>query len=346
MTSTARSSATRGVIAMGEQTTFSHHRSGWGPALDALRAEHDDRGVAFYGFLDGIFNPGLNPRYAQMVPIGHPWTGFFHNPPTMPPWFPDEPRLTKLLKRDDVLRSMENCVGLFTLSEHLAEFLRGELKLPTSALIFPTEIPDHIFSFEAFLANPRKRVVSVGWWLRRAMSIFYLPLDAQTPYRKARLNFGGPLDDTSRGLARLEFVHDWRHRKLDDRFKSNTEELPYLPHREFDRLLAENIVYLDLYDSSANNAVVECIARATPLLVNKIAPVVEYLGADYPLYFETLEEAAAKALDFDMVRRAHEHLLTCPARARLSQQAFLDDFRSSEVYGHLRAATSIATQSS
>jgi hypothetical protein len=209
--------------------------------------------------------------------------------------------------------------------------------MPVSTLMHPTEIPEGQFSYEAFVANRSKRIVAVGWWLRRIMSIFYLPLDERSPYRKVRLLNSIPaVNTTIRAASRLEFVHDWRGRKLDDRFRDNTHDLAYLPHGEYDAILSQNLVYLDLYDASANNAVVECIARATPLLVNRLPAVVEYLGEGYPFYFASLEEAAAKALDFDLVRRTHEYLLHCPMRARLSQETFLADFRASEVYGRLR----------
>ena len=331
--------ASEGLINIGAQTSFAHHRSGWGFALEALQAENSPRGIAFYGFLDFTFSTALNPDYRTMLPLQQPWTGFFHNPQDMPFWHPSEHRLSDVLARDKFRQSLPHCLGLFTLSEHLAAYLRAALKLPVSALFHPTEIPPVTFSYEAFLANREKRIVTVGWWLRRAMSIFYLPLDARSPYRKARLQTGNALIETThRAISRLEFVNEWRNRKLDQRFRDNTEELAYLPNDAFDRLLSENLVYLDFYAASANNAVVECIARGTPLLVNPLPAVVEYLGPDYPFYFNSLEEAAAKALDFDLVRRTHAYLMSCPVRVRLSQQAFLSDFRASEVYRHLEAA--------
>jgi hypothetical protein len=45
-----------------------------------------------------------------------------------------------------------------------------------------------------------------------------------------------------------------------------------------------------LFGASANNVVVECIARSAPLLVNRLEPVVEYLGQDYPLWYDHLSE--------------------------------------------------------
>lgn len=122
---------------------------------------------------------------------------------------------------------------------------------------------------------------------------------------------------------------------LESRYRENTEIKDYLSNEEYDSLLTQNIGFLDLYDASANNAVVECLARATPLLINPIPPVVEYLGKDYPFYFETLAQAAGKALDFDLVRQAHEYLLNCPTRSRLSGDCFLEAVVNSEVYQQL-----------
>ena len=60
---------------------------------------------------------------------------------------------------------------------------------------------------------------------------------------------------------------------------------------EYDDLLTNNIVFVDLFDASANNTVLECIVRRTPIIINNIGAVSEYLGKDYPLYFENLEES-------------------------------------------------------
>ena len=58
-----------------------------------------------------------------------------------------------------------------------------------TALVHPTESPTLRFDLERFLANPDKRIVQVGWWLRRLASIHRLPLDADNRlgYRKLRL---------------------------------------------------------------------------------------------------------------------------------------------------------------
>ena len=326
----------RGTIRIGDQQVFGHHRSGWATAIDALRPEHSDGGVLFDGFLDRTFSREMNPRYQQDLPIARAWTGFFHNPYSLPEWFPDGPRIERVLASEQFQQSLPHCLGLFTLSNDLAEFLRARVGVAVSALVHPTEIPPAQFDFESFLANADKKIISIGWWLRRTLSIRYLPLDTTSPYRKVRLKLGDALlDNTQKGLSRLEFVHEWRNRKLDSRYRDNTTENSYLPPSEYDDWLTCNIVFLDLLSAGANNAVIECIARGTPLLVNPLPSVVEYLGADYPLYFRSLEEAADKACQFDLVLKAHRHLMVNPIRPQLAPDAFLRGFRQSTVYQRL-----------
>ena len=77
--------------------------------------------------------------------------------------------------------------------------------------------------------------------------------------------------------------------------------------KEYDELLEKNIVFVDLIDASANNAILECIVRNTPIIVNKLEAVVEYLGEDYPLYFENLSDIPS-LLEKDKIVEAHQYL--------------------------------------
>ena len=118
-------------------------------------------------------------------------------------------------------------------------------------------------------------------------------------------------------------------------YEENTFDMDRLSDEKYDQLLTQNIVFLDLYNSSANNAVIECIARATPVLVNKLPSTLEYLGEDYPFFFDSLDEAAAKAEDFDLVKATHEYLLSWEVRDKLSAEYFRRAFEESEIYQSL-----------
>ena len=85
------------------------------------------------------------------------------------------------------------------------------------------------------------------------------------------------------------------------------EQCRVTPER-YDALLSENVVAIELFDASANNIVIECIARNTPILVNRHPAVVEYLGQGYPLYFSDPAQVP-DMLAADRVFEAHEYLV-------------------------------------
>lgn len=341
-----------GKICLFRQKRFSSHRGGWGYALDGLRPLHHRRGVLFDGFVENNFawrypheglrapevlawlrQAGLFEREASseeqgLVPYRSPWVGFFHNPPAMPPGFHDHATPQAILSRRIWKESVPHCQGLFALSEYLANWLRHETGLPVQTLTLPAEIPATLFDPERFMSNRQPKIIQVGWWLRRLTSIYRLPVRTHyekiwlvtTPWPQARSHFLRLMEQEG---GRPDCPH--------------TREETQLPDEEYDRWLSENLVLIHLYDTSANCALVECLARTTPMLINPHPAVVEYLGPDYPLYFETLDEAAEKAMDFELVIRAHENLRDNPLRKKLSADSFRIALQESEIYRRLRA---------
>ena len=47
---------------------------------------------------------------------------------------------------------------------------------------------------------------------------------------------------------------------------------------------------MDFIDASANNAIVECISANIPFFTKRLPAIEEYLGKDYPMYFNNLSE--------------------------------------------------------
>jgi hypothetical protein len=346
-----------GKIDLGNQIVYPIHRSGWNFAIESLKPLHNPQGVLFDGSLENKFyrhysytkqSSPLNLNKIQadvalqnvansaekrIIPYRQPWVGFLHNPPSMPIWFDYLMSPQKLFEQEVWQASLPHCVGLFSMSDYHAHWLRAQTGKPVSVLTHPTEIPDRQFDFDRFLANPHKKVVQIGWWLRKLHSIYQLPLAANNPlgYQKVRLGF--LLDASNAALTQLMKLEAKIYRfKLEEAYIANTTVMEYLPNCEYDELLAMNIGFVDLYDASANNAIIECIARATPLLVNPLPAVKEYLGKDYPMYFNTLAEAAAKALDTDLILETHQYLKSCKTRQKLSAEFFLDSFCKSDVY--------------
>jgi hypothetical protein len=336
-----------------------HHRSGWRPAMEAIYPLHHPKGIRFESFLDEIFavehpRPGIRsgpellaalqrPRWSdritseerRVVPIREPWVGFLHNPYGMPPWFyadhAPEFVFTKSIWRD----SLPSCVGLFTLSEHMAQWMRTATGKPVSVAYLPSEIPEITFDFEAFLANPEKRVIQIGWWLRRQTAIDHLPLPADNAHGYGKLRLVPGFASNAREQIEAMRTGEFERHGMPPAGAGSVEAVTHVSNDEYDRLLSRNIAFVHLEAANANNAVVECLARGTPLLVNRLPAVEEYLGRDYPLYYENLQDAADQAMDLGRLRAAHDYLLTCDHRDKLDPEVFRRSIEESEVYRQL-----------
>ncbi len=346
-----------GKINLGTQKMFDHHRSGWDLAIQALSPLHSPQGILFDSVLehqfayennrmgkrsprilakmqsDGVFQILATLEEKDVLPYHTPWVGFLHHPPLMPNWFMHYQSPQKIWAKEIWQASLSHCIGLFTLTHYFAEWLRTKTDIPISVLTLPTEIPDKQFDFDRFLANPQKKIVQSGWWLRKLHSIYQLPLAQDNPLRYEKVRTGFLFDSSESLLTQLMKLEAKVYKiELDEAYRANTNILQHLPNHEYDDFLSKNIAFLDLYDSSSNNAIVECIARATPLLINPLPGVKEYLGEDYPMYFHTLQEAAEKALDTSLILETHQYLKSCETRKKLSADYFLQSFCSSEVY--------------
>jgi hypothetical protein len=321
-------------INLSHQKIFAAHRSGWGYALQALQSLHSEQGILFDGYLESSFlrkNYQLTP---DRVPYRQPWVGVLHNPPAMPGWFYYRDSPQSLFAESNWIKSLEHCIGLFCLSDYHAQWLQAQTNIPISSLIHPTEMPDLRFDFERFIANPEKKIIQLGWWLRKLAAIYQLPVprNNQLNYQKIKLNPAFTMNSDDQLQRLIDKQIEVEQITLDPDFVKNTLDLTHVSNQKYDELLSENIGFIELYDTSANNAVIECIARATPLLINPLPAVIEYLGTDYPLYFNSLAEAAQKVMDTELIRVTHEYLKTCETRCKLSAEYFLESFQKSEVY--------------
>ena len=108
-----------------------------------------------------------------------------------------------------------------------------------------------------------------------------------------------------------------------------------LSNEEFDLLLSKNVVFVDMIAASANNAIIDCITRATPLLINPLPSVQEYLGKDYPFYFRSMSEAEEKLRDEGLIRAAHIHLSQPEIQQHIKLRHFVKRFASTTVYRSL-----------
>lgn len=303
-------------------------RSGWQYAQSSLAPLLTDDGVLFDTMIERNFGRQYDTAAAEgRIPYRRPWIACVHVPADFPAWYDRRKSFHVISRTVAWQESWPHCRGLFTLSRTMRDWLAERVDVPVTALHHPTEIPDDRFEWRRYLAHGQ-RVVQVGWWLRRLAAIHELPLPAE---RKVFL-----IPQAGAGMSRFMSVlegerldagapptHEWR-----------VTWMPYQSAADYDSILASSVMFLDLRGAVANNAIIEAIVRATPVLVNPLPSVREYLGDDYPLYYRSLEEAAAKASSPSLVRDAHEFLLGKDL-SFLSGETFCRDLAASETYRSL-----------
>jgi len=315
-----------------DRAVCTHHRTGWAYAIDALTPLFAASGSGI------VLDPMVDRRFGRLredalqrgqLPYQRPWIGVIHCPPSIPGWACHEYAPAQYFESPTWREGLPHCRGLITLSTRMAHWLRGHLDVPVLAVKHPTPVASVRFDYNRFASNPNHRIIHVGWWLRRFASFHHLRVRS---LRKALLlPFA---DEATRDRILPVIERDIQHHGAPPLREWNVEVLDYQSHDSYDRLLSENLVFLHLYDTVANNAILECIARHTPLLVNRLPDAEEYLGSDYPLFFGDLDEAARKAEDMTLIREAHQYLRELP-KDDLTAEYFRNAITGSALYERL-----------
>ena len=300
---------------------WSWHRSGWGLASRILKASlHDDGGILTLLSEERF----LVNRLAKNEPvISEPFVLFSH---LCPKEVPHNPRwgkwsLPRLFEQKKWKRSLDRCRGIWCLTERAAEYVRQRCpSVPVSVVYHPAAAIPVKFRWADYQANERKHLVTLGQFLRRLGDL--IRLDTPGQFTKAFM----PGDYA--GMRNELQSTKWNRKRWP-------KVMEYMGAEQFDRFLARNIVFLSVYDASANNGVLDCLVRHTPILVNDHPAVKEYLGLDYPLYFDGLAHAARLLREPDRFLAAHEYLRQSCLHDRVDPAKFAQRVADTDVYTSL-----------
>ena len=141
------------------------------------------------------------------------------------------------------------------------------------------------------------------------------------------------IQDTSSQINNNWNKHFYEH--MANIYK-DVDILETLDNDDYDVLLSENIVFINLVDSSAINTVIECIVRNTPILVNRHPAVVELLGENYPFYYGNIDGKNSHYFEMNTqvvnllvntknIEKAHKYL-TKMDKSKFHIHSFMNDF--------------------
>ena len=243
-----------------------------------------------------------------------PWVGMIHNPPNIPRWFDYESSPQMLLKNCKFQKSLEHCKGLIVFSEYLKDELlkMGGWPCEIHVVYHPTE-PSNLKWNGMGMS---KKLVQVGYWLRKLSSIW--AVDVPNDWNKYWIN-------------RAEYGFNCLEREVfyENKLTSiiNTNKLVQilkLSNEEYDTFLSDAVIFIDLYDSSCNNAIIEAIVRHIPIIVNRLPATEEYLGKDYCLFFEDLEDVRKMLYDDELLMKAHQQLIDLETTGKFYGEHFIE----------------------
>ena len=288
-----------------------------------------------------------------------PFISFIHNPPLyeLPCYlyedFKTHDNIQLLENNGDFLEEKENLSILITLSDFHRKFIeRSEWLQDTTikTLYHPLELTYNInmFSVEKYMDNRNKSVFCIGWWLRKYDIFLKLSCNKTIVIKnnegghvvkyivnEIRKIIGIPNKEDAI-IYSSDLIQDTLEYLYEDYFtfseekilltKWNTRLCGYLESEEYDCIFSKNIVFLDVYSSSANNILLECIANYTPILVKNHVSIVEYLGEEYPFYFTNYEDAEKKSQDLGLIVKTHYYIRDMD-KSRFSYQYFNDCLR-------------------
>ncbi len=289
--------------------TWNHHRHGWKEVISEIKNNLESP----YGI---ELHPNIEIEALENIIIKKSWIGIIHNVPKHPEhikrFYGNDMSNDMFFQTQTWMQSEKKCKGLIVLSEYVKNYIKYKTKIQIENLLHPTNFNTKKFNIDKFILNNNKKILMIGHWLRNFWSFNKLKTKK---YEKVL-------------LKGADFLYD--QIKLDD-----IKYLERLDDQSYDELISENIVFLDLFDSSANNIIMECISRCTPILVKKLPAIVEYLGEEYPFYFDTLEEAEEKIEDSNYVNKSYNYLLKMN-KNKFTYNYFIESFIKTKIYSDIK----------
>ena len=227
---------------------------------------------------------------------------------------------TYLFENSFFLKEKKNCKIIITLTEDLKKTIEHQNLFENTKIVSVKHPMNDIklkVNLEQYIKNENKNVYFIGWWLRKYDT--FLKINSKYHRKKilVKNNDGDYVKDyvnyeLRKTIYKKSIVHesnltDKENLLLNTKYKIDI--VNFLENSEYDKIFINNIVFIELYTTSANNILLECIMANTPILINYSSAVSEYLGENYPFYFHTLEEAEIKINDMDLICVTHDYLL-------------------------------------
>jgi hypothetical protein len=211
--------------------------------------------------------------------------------------------INALLTNNNFIDSLPVCQNLICLTDYLSRYVISKIDTNVVTMYHPMINIEHRnqFNIIKYKRNTNKKIIQIGRQCRNLKT-----------FTQINFNTHGKLWLT--GTQNLHATYEILKLELNINIIHDSYyniEYKYVNNKEYDELIVENILFLHVHDASANNVVLEAIVYKIPIIVNKHPAIIEYLGEDYPLYFEPNNDSIKIDDDFisiEKITEAHEYL--------------------------------------
>jgi hypothetical protein len=184
------------------------------------------------------------------------------------------------------LQNKTRCLKLITLSKYTADILRSLTDIPVTNIYHPKFCGEYFFNIDSYFNNPQ--LSQSGFHARNFLK--FAEFNTKI-YKNIYVNKGCNNNYLNKYLSLTP-----HNINIKNCFLNNTDYI----HN-----LTKSIGFAYYNDVAASNALLEHIVTHTPIIVNKLPAVVEYIGKNYPLFYEDIQH------DPDRYLLDKKHIIQC-----------------------------------
>ena len=260
------------------------HRGGWNKIINygmqnkLLNTESSNNDIFFIDSLEKYFIWENNEK------ITHSWIGVIHYTNNYIPYYKNDQHVDLILKNKHFLDSISSCKGIICLSSISMNYIKIYFKnINKNVNVYCIKHPIMIenlnyvpIDVENIIENGL--VIQLGQQYRITSFIYRL----KTSRKKMWL----PGCNEKQAYKILEKECDYFNFKINKKHV----QLSRVSDEKYDILLYNNIIVIPMFSASANNSILEIIMLNIPAFIIYDEAVVEYIGHEYPLFIENIEQ--------------------------------------------------------
>uniref|UniRef100_A0A6C0M031 DUF5672 domain-containing protein n=1 Tax=viral metagenome TaxID=1070528 RepID=A0A6C0M031_9ZZZZ len=247
--------------------------------------------------------------------ISKEWYGITHFTHDVPSHL-NKCHIDSFIHNPNFLQSLSYCKGIIVLSKYMKLYFE-ELYIFKNIPIFFIKHPigniNNKFKINNFLSINTYNLVLVGQQLRKYTDFIKIQ---NTKIVNSKIWLSGIKDKKVRDYRLYNDLKSNNIVSNKDDFHNiikNIENKYLNDFKEYDNIITTNILIIPLYNSSANNAILEIIETNIPAFVTRLPATEEYLGKDYPMFYKDVSEIntilSDRALFNNKYRDTHKYLI-------------------------------------